>query len=64
MENEKMILFSDYVEHKKELANDIDNLLIKFLAKYPVELQELALNFRPGFGDVPDKFDYIEIVVK
>jgi len=27
-------------------------------------LQEIPINFAPGFGDVPQKFDGVEIIVK
>lgn len=59
-----MILFSDYVEDKEGLRNTITGLLKSFLNKYPVELQEIQISFAPGFGDEPQRFDCVEIIVK
>lgn len=64
MKNEKMILFSDYVEDKKELENVISDLVKRFLEEYPVEVKEIALIFRPGFGEIELTFDSVEIIVK
>lgn len=64
MENEKLILFSDYVEDKKELESDINKLLIKFFVTYPVILQEVSVNIAPGFGNLSSRIDGVEIIVK
>ena len=59
-----MILFSDYVKDKKELENVISDLVKRFLKEYPVYIQELPVNFRPGFGEIEQIFDGVEIIVK
>lgn len=64
MENEKLILFSDYVRDKNALRDDINKLLVEFLDKYPVYIQEIPINFIPSFGDVPQKYDGVEIIVR
>ncbi len=64
MKNEKMILFSDYVEDKKELENNISSLIIKFFSTYPVVLQEVSVITAPGFDDFEQIIDGVEIIVK
>ncbi|KKN67202.1 hypothetical protein LCGC14_0463750 [marine sediment metagenome] len=64
MENDKMILFSDYLEDKKELRRNIEGLLHRFLNKYPVKIIELPVKSAPGLGDTACIFNGIEIIVK